>query len=93
MSGTGDAEGGLIKIYTARNTFESSLVRKVLSEEGIRVLIPAEEFEEMIGPGVEPEAIFVPEVDRDRAIQLLQKVWDFFDPPEDDPDGQAGDSK
>ncbi len=92
MSHTGDAKGSLTKIYTARNTLESSLIRKVLSEEGIRVLIPAEEFNEVVGSGIEPEAIFVPEADRDRAIQLLQKVWDFLDPPGDDADGQDGSS-
>ena len=92
MSRTGDTESGLIKIYTARNSLESSLVRKVLSEEGIHVLIPAEEFDEVVGPGIESEAIFIPEVDRDRAMQLLQKVWDFFDPPGDEPDAQAGSS-
>ena len=92
MSHTGKVDDSLIKIYIARNTFESSLIRKVLTEEGIRVLIPAEEFDEVVGPGIEPEAIFVPEVDRDRAIQLLQKVWDFLDPPGDDEDGQDSSS-
>ncbi|MFC1627488.1 putative signal transducing protein [Gemmatimonadota bacterium] len=92
MSHTSDAEGSLIKIYTARNTLESSLIRKVLTEKGIRVLIPAEEFDAVAGSGIEPEAIFVPEADRDRAIQLLQKVWDILDPPGDDADGQDGGS-
>jgi hypothetical protein len=79
MSGSGGADSGLVKIYTARNALESSLIRKVLTAEGIRVLIPAEEFDDVVGAGLEPEAIFVPVIDRDRALQLLSKAWEFFD--------------
>ena len=83
MSGSGDADSGLVKIYTARNAFESSLIRKVLAEEGIRVLIPAEEFDDATAAGLEPDAIFVPADERDRALRLLQRAWDFFDDDED----------
>ena len=87
MSGSGGVMSGLVKIYTARNALESSLIRRVLVEEGIRVLIPAEEFDDVAGAGLEPEAIFVPEVDRDRALQLLPKAWEFFDFEEEVPGG------
>ena len=84
MSGTGGAGSDLVKIYTARNTLESSLIRRVLVEAGIRVLIPAEEFDEVTGSGLEPEAIFVPEADRDQAMRLLEKAWEFFDPEDEE---------
>ncbi len=84
MSGSGGAGKDLVKIYTARNTLESSLIRKVLVEAGIRVLIPAEDFNELTGSDLEPEAIFVPETDRDQALRLLEKAWEFFDPDEEE---------
>ena len=89
MTGSGGAGSDLVKIYTARNTLESSLIRKVLVEAGIRVLIPAEEFNEVAGSGLEPEAVFVPVVDRDRALRLLAKAWEFYDPEEAEGEADA----
>lgn len=89
MAGSGDVAGGLVKIYTARNALESSLIRKVLAEEGVRVLIPAEEFDDATAAGLEPEAIFVPADERDRALRLLKKAWEFFEGGDDDSDSHA----
>jgi len=84
MSESDNAGSDLVKIYAARNTLESSLIRKVLVEAGIRVLIPAEEFDDVTGSGLEPEAIFVPEADRDQALRLMQEAWRFFDEEEEE---------
>lgn len=84
MSGNDDINSSLVRIYTARNTLESSLIRRVLTGEGIRVLIPGEEFDQVEQAGLDPEAIFVPVADRDRAMRLLEKAWDFFDSGEED---------
>jgi hypothetical protein len=84
MSDSGGTSSDLVKIYTARNTLESSLIRNVLAGAGIRVMIPAEEFDDVAGAGLEPEAIFVPVDERDRALRLLKKAWEFYSPDEEE---------
>lgn len=71
----------LVKIYDAGSVFEASLIRKTLAGEGIRCLIPGEDMDEAPGSGFEENAIFVPMEERDRALRLLRKAWEFFDAP------------
>jgi len=69
----------LVKIYTAPSAFEATLIRRTLESEGIDCLIPGEDMHSSPTTGSEENAIFVREDERDRALELLQRAWDFFE--------------
>ena len=76
---------GFVKIYEASTVFEAELIRRSLSVRGIRCLIPGAD----LNPGTlgkeHENAIFVPESERDQALEVLKQVWSFFEqPPEPD---------
>jgi hypothetical protein len=76
-------EGGpvrrLVKIYEAPSAFEAALIRRTLAGEGIECMIPGEDMHASPAAGSEENAIFVREEERDRALRLLQRAWEFFE--------------
>jgi hypothetical protein len=71
-----------VKIYEAPTVFEASLIRRTLEQDGVSCLIPGEDMDVAQIGGFSENAIFVPVADRDRALQLLKKAWDFYEKPE-----------
>jgi len=75
-----DASGeeAFVRIWDARSTFEAELIRKVLTEHGLTVLIPGEALDLPPSAQVGGNTVFVPTVERDRALSLLPEVWRFL---------------
>jgi hypothetical protein len=80
-----------VKIYEAPTVLEAALIRSTLEQEGVPCLIPGEDME--AGPigGFSENAIFVPVAERDRALQLLRKAWEFFEDPNESNDESVSD--
>ena len=75
----------LVRIATAGSVFEAALIRRGLEAAGIPCLIPGEDLDPASGAGLEENAILVPVEKRDAALDVLVKVWAFFEPADPDP--------
>jgi hypothetical protein len=75
----------LVRIARAGSAFEAALIRRGLEAAGIPCLIPGEDVEPDPGVGLEENAILVPVEMRDAALDVLVKVWEFFEPVDPDP--------
>jgi hypothetical protein len=75
----------LVRIALAGSAFEAGLIRRGLEAAGIPCLIPGEDIEPDPGAGLEENAILVPVDLRDAALDVLMKVWEFFEPVDPDP--------
>ena len=75
----------LVRIAVAGSALEAGLIRRGLEAAGIHCLIPGEDIEPNPGAGLEENAILVPVEMRDAALDVLVKVWEFFEPIDPDP--------
>ncbi len=82
MNGSGVKRSDLVRLTVAGSVFEAGLIRRGLTEAGIRCLVVGEDLEAGTQTDLEENTVLVETADRDAALDVLKEVWSFFERPE-----------